>query len=272
MNTFIIRLFLILFVNDCLGQTFIIAHRGASASAVENSLQAFELAIKMGSDYIETDLHQTSDSVIVIMHDLSINRTCNIPKLVSKKHSQKKLLIKDLNYTEFSQLTFKNNSEHPPTLDSALKLINGRCKLLIELKKGSDYYPNIEKHILQIIKQNKAESWVNVIHSFDKKALLEIHSQNTGIKLQKLIVFKLPLSSFTFSKKFNKDNFDDWQGVNIYYLFAKKRTIKKLHKQGKTVYVWTVDKKQVVKRMLRRGVDGIITNNPEMVKRILSQT
>ncbi len=266
LRAFIVILFVI-YGCRCYAQTLVIAHRGASAYANENSLSAFELAIKMGADYIETDLHQTKDGMVVIMHDLSLNRTCSIPETKSGK-----LLIKEMEMSEFSKLTFKNSSEHPPTLDSAIKLINGRCKLLIELKKGSDYYPDIEKNILRIVKENNAESWVNVIHSFDKKALLKVHEQNTGVKLQRLIVFKLPLGSFNFSKKLNRDKFDTWQGVNIHYRFASRRTIKELHKQGKTVYVWTVNKKQAAKRMIKRGVDGIITNKPDMVKALINRS
>ena len=70
--------------------TLIIAHRGASAYAPENTLSAFEKAIQMGALVIETDVHQTKDSVIVIMHDLSVDRTTN-----------GKGLIKDLSSNEF---------------------------------------------------------------------------------------------------------------------------------------------------------------------------
>lgn len=247
----------------------IIAHRGASAYAPENTLEAFKKAIEMGADYIETDVHQTKDSVVVIMHDFSVNRTCEIPDSSGIK-SSKKILIKDLYLAQFSSLRIKEKSYPPPTLDSAIKFINGRCRLLIEIKKGSDYYPEIEKHILDIIYKNHAENWVNIIHSFDKNALLEINRQNTGITLQKLIVFKLPLASMTYSKNFNKDRFDSWQGVNVYYRFTSKKLIHRLHQQHKTVFSWTVNRSKAAKRLIKRGVDGIITNKPDMIKEIVA--
>jgi len=261
----------LIFVSNIFSQTLVIAHRGASAYCIENSLAAFEKAIQLGADYIETDVHQTKDCIVVIMHDLSVNRVCKVPTEISKKYGGRKILIKDISSFDFSTLVFKNSNENPPTLDAAIKLIKGRCKLLIELKKGSDYYPGIEQRIIKIIKDNDASEWVNVIHSFDKSALLNVNSQNTGIKLQKLIVFKLPLTSFNFSKKFNKDKFENWQGVNIYYPFVSKKIIRKLHKQNKTVYAWTVNKKRVAKRLIRIGVDGIITNKPDMVKEIIAK-
>ncbi len=242
-------------------QTYVIAHRGASAYKPENSISAFEEAIKMKADYIETDVHQTKDGIVVIMHDFTVNRTC--------RTCRKNDFIKNLSYAEFSRLKIRTTDEHPPSLDSAIKFINGRCKLLIEIKKGSDYYPGIESNILAIIKANHAESWVDIIHSFDKQALLNLQQQKTGAKLQKLIVFKFPLASFTFSKKGEKDDFSGWQGVNVYRTFASKRIIKKLHSQNKTVFVWTVNKKRKMKKLVRRGADGIITNKPDLARLII---
>jgi glycerophosphoryl diester phosphodiesterase len=236
----------------------VIAHRGASAYQPENSLSAFEEAIKMKTDYIETDVHQTKDGAVVIMHDFSVNRTCDVK-------GKKKIKIKELALSDFSSLKLKDCKEHPPTLDSAIKLINGRCKLLIELKKGSDVYPGIEENILRIIKENRAESWVDVIHSFDKKALLKLQEQQSGIELHRLVVFRFPLASFTFSK----NDLKNWKGVNSNVNFTSKRFVKKMHSQNKTVYSWTVDNERKMKKLLKRGVDGIITNRPDLARKVI---
>ncbi len=237
----------------------IIAHRGASEYAPENTLSSFEKAIEMGAQIIETDVHQTKDSVLVLMHDLSVDRTTNA-----------KGLIKDKNITEFKEASIIFNkttlTEHAPTLEEAIVLINGRCKLLIEIKKGNDYYPNIERHIVALIKKYNAQSWISTIHSFDKKTLLNIAKVDSNINLQKLIVFKLPLVSFNFDKHFNKDDFKNWEGVNVYYKFCSKRLIKKIHKLGKTVYVWTVNNPKKARKLAKRGVDGIITNKPDILE------
>jgi glycerophosphoryl diester phosphodiesterase len=238
----------------------IIAHRGASAYAPENTLPAFEKAIEMGATVIETDVQQTSDGVVVIMHDLSVNRTTN-----------GKGLIKNLTADYFKKLNChversRDTTIHPPTLEEAIIKINGRCKLLIELKKGSDYYPNIEKHIVDLIKKYNAQSWISTIHSFDKKALLNVAKLDSNINLQKLIVFNMPLVSFNFDKHFAKDDFRNWQGVNVYYRFCSKRVIRKIHKLGKTVYVWTVNNPSKARKLAKRGVDGIITNKPDILQ------
>jgi glycerophosphoryl diester phosphodiesterase len=244
---------------SCFSQNpIIIAHRGASAYAPENTLAAFEKAIKMGAKVIETDVHQTKDCVVVVMHDLSLDRTTN-----------GRGLIKDVLSGNFKQIEIQQKNKVqkmcPPTLEETILQINGRCQLLIEIKKGDDYYPGIEKNVVNLIHQYHAESWIKTIHSFDKKALLNVARQDSNINLQKLIVFKFPLVSFNFDKHFNKDDFKNWQGVNVYYRFCSKRVIRKIHQLGKTVYVWTVDKPKVARRLARLGVDGIITNKPDIL-------
>jgi len=247
----------------------IIAHRGASAYAPENTLASFEKAIEMGAMVIETDVHQTKDSVVVIMHDLSVDRTTN-----------GKGLIKDISSSDFKQLFVTSSvtlsgvegqvekqkeKMHPPTLEEAIQLINGRCKLLIELKKGNSYYPNIEKHIIDLIDKYNAHGWISTIHSFEKEPLINIAKRDSSINLQKLIVFNLPLVSFNFDKHFSKDDFKNWEGVNVYYKFCSRRVIKKIHKLGKTVYVWTVNNPRKARKLAKRGVDGIITNKPDIL-------
>jgi glycerophosphoryl diester phosphodiesterase len=258
-SLFAVKVFLLFSSVSFSQKPIIIAHRGASAYAPENTLASFEKAIEMGAEVIETDVHQTKDSVIVIMHDLSVDRTTNGQGF-----------IKDMSSNEFQQLFIRQQqirlNAHPPTLEETIIAINGRCKLLIELKKGNSYYPNIEKHIIDLINKYKAHSWMYTIHSFEKEALMNIAKRDSSINLQKLIVFKLPLVSFNFDKNFNKDDFNNWQGVNVHYRFCSKRVIRKIHGLGKTVYVWTVNKPRIARRMTRRGVDGIITNKPDILK------
>ncbi|MBA4240012.1 MAG: hypothetical protein C0448_04770 [Sphingobacteriaceae bacterium] len=260
-----VKLFLFFSFTSFSQNPIIIAHRGASAYAPENTLSSFEKAIQMGALIIETDVHQTKDSVVVIMHDLTVDRTTN-----------GKGLIKDMSSIDFNQLSIKqqkpvssseveNQNQNPPTLEETIQLINGRCKLLIELKKGNSYYPNIEKHIVDLITKYNAQSWISTIHSFEKEPLMNIAKRDSSINLQKLIVFNLPLVSFNFDKHFNKDDFKNWEGVNVYYKFCSKRVIRKIHKLGKTVYVWTVNNPRKARKLAKRGVDGIITNKPDIL-------
>lgn len=254
-KVFLFALSLFLMLDTFSQYPIIIAHRGASAYAPENTLQAFEKAIQMGAKVIETDVHQTKDSVVVVMHDLSVNRTTNGIGL-----------IKDFTKKEFEDLSVKKTNISPPSLEETIQLINGRCQLLIELKKGNDFYPGIEKRIIDLIHKYNAQSWIKTIHSFDKKALLNIAKADSNINLQKLIVFKLPLVSFTFDKHVRKDDFKNWEGVNVYYRFCTRRVIRKIHHLNKTVYVWTVNNPKKARKLAKKGVDGIITNKPDILQ------
>lgn len=260
-------LLLVVFVLVCVfvkaqkpDKCLVIAHRGASAYAPENTLEAFEKAIAQGADVIETDVHQTLDSVLILMHDRSVDRTTN-----------GKGRIKDLVLEQIRQMRIKgNNSTAIPTLEEAIKMINGRCKLLIEIKKGSDYYPGIEQRIVDLIKKYNAENWIYTIHSFNKKTLMKVNKADSNIVTQKLVVFNFPLvSSATYDKHSPRDDFRNWRGVNIFYPFVTRRTVKKMHKMGKKIFVWTVNKRRTVRRLKRIGVDGIIGNKPDMIKEIL---
>lgn len=253
--------FLICFAGTVSAQNpLIIAHRGASAYAPENTLAAFEKAIEMQATVIETDVHQTKDSVLVLMHDETVDRTTN-----------GKGRIKDMLYADFKKLVIcsplSGFTLHPPSLEEALKAIGNRAQLLIEIKRGSDYYPGIEKRVVDVIKHCQAESWANTIHSFEKQTLLNVAKADSHVNLQKLIVFKLPLVSFNFDKHVEKDDFKNWQGVNVYYRFCSRRLVRKVHKLGKTVYVWTVNSPRKARRCKRRGVDGIITNYPDIFEK-----
>jgi len=254
-------LFLIYFAGTVFSQNpLIIAHRGASAYAPENTLSAFEKAIEMQATVIEMDVHQTRDSVLVVMHDETVDRTTNGTGR-----------IKDLLYAEVKKLVIcsplSRATEHPPSLEEVLNTIGGRAQLLIEIKRGSDYYPGIEKRVVELIRRCQAESWANTIHSFEKQTLLNVARADSHVRLQKLIVFQLPLVSFSFDKHFEKDDFKSWKGVNVYYRFCSRRLVRHVHRLGKTVYVWTVNSPRKARRYKRRGVDGIITNYPDIFEK-----
>ena len=241
----------------------IIAHRGASNFAPENTMAAINIALNSNSDYIEIDVHQTLDTTLILMHDESLNRTTNGSGL-----------IKDKTYPEILKLdagqwfSQEYANEKVPTLESVLQLVNGRCNLIIEIKKGNDYYPGIEKNIINIIKKYNAEKWVT-IHSFSSEILKTVHAINPNIKLHKLVFAKFKFVPFIISTKPEKLNIEALDFVDTFsinYFFANKELIKLLKSKGKKINVWTVDDPQTAKDLIALGIDGIITNNPGILK------
>ena len=103
----------------------VIAHRGASKEALENSFEAFELAIEGGSARIELDVRLTKDCVPVVMHDKTLERTANSQSM-----------LEELTYAELSKCLLKNN-EKIPTLEETLDKFIGRVEFNVELKGGT---------------------------------------------------------------------------------------------------------------------------------------
>ena len=119
--------------------TYIWAHRGASAYAPENTLEAIKLAIDQKAEGIELDVHYTKDEVVVVIHDETIDRV-----------SDGKGFVKDFNYEELKSLTLIKNKAYPfcqiPTLEEVLQLLKPTNLILnIELKNAIFNYDGMEK-------------------------------------------------------------------------------------------------------------------------------
>jgi len=239
-------------------------HRGAAGLAPENTLAAIKAGLEQGVDRIEIDVHQTKDHKIVVLHDPSIDRTTN-----------GKGYVKDLSFYEIRKYSagawfgeqFKD--EKIPTLDEVLHLIKGKATLVIEIKAFDDYYKGIEKRVINTIHKYNAKDWT-AICSFDDEVLLKVHELDSNIVLHKLFILKFP-----FLKLFNDESFRivDFQyyhfvdEFSVYYPFANKRLIDKIHRLNKPINVWTVDDTVKINRLINLGVDGIITNHPEYFHR-----
>ena len=241
----------------------VIAHRGASTLAPENTIASINTALKLNPDRIEIDVQQTLDSIVVLMHDTTLDRTTN-------GHG----LIKEKTFNDISKLDagswFSNDfiGEKIPTLEDIIKLTNGKCQLIIEIKKGNDFYCDIEKHVLKSIENQNAENWVS-IHSFDYEILETIHHLNPNIRLHKLLLGKLKYIPFIISNKIEAVNIDEYPYIKEYtlnYVFANKDIIHLLKSHDKKVNVWTVNDSHTANQLIQLGVDGIITDTPNLLK------
>src|SRR6266850_7844739 len=127
----------------------IIAHRGASGDAPENTMAAFRLAMDSGADMIELDLHLSKDSALVVCHDSKLNRTARIKKTI------KQLTLKELKKLDVgSWFHPRFSGETIPTLEEVLKLTVNRIALNIEIKQGSSLYPGIEKQLIELLESS----------------------------------------------------------------------------------------------------------------------
>ncbi len=219
-------------------KTLVVAHRGGSLLAPENTLAAFKNAIKIGAAYIELDVHQTKDKVTVVIHDNTINRTTTGKGAVNKM-SFEKLRTYD------AGIKFSNEfaGEKVPTLDETLTLIDGKCNLLIEIKNPDDS-GIIEKDVVSLIQKHKAWSWC-VVQSFNYLAVYKVHQLDEKIKTALLFV----KPNINMIK--NNTEMSFLNGINIFQRFAGEKTIEKLHALNKTVFVWTVNNADRIEKMIK---------------------
>ncbi len=242
----------------------IVGHRGAGGLAPENTLAAIKIGLENKVDRIEIDVHQSLDGKIVVMHDETLDRTTN-----------GKGPIKSKTWDEISQLDagykfspeFKN--EQIPLLEDVIRFIDGRAALIIEIKGGSEYYPGIEQHVVDIIRENNTMDWC-IVHSFYTGVLEKLHEIEPELKLHKLFVVKFPLLPFMLVdgglEYYNFRKHSYITEYSLFYHFANRRIIKKIHNSGKKVNVWTVDDPKDANKLLKLKVDGIITNYPDRIK------
>lgn len=245
-----------------MGKLTITGHRGAGGLAPENTLASIQLALDLGVDRIEIDVQQTKDNEVIVLHDRTLRRTTNGFGFV-----------KLLNYSDIEKLSagVKFNrvyiDEKVPTLAQVIDLVDGKAELIIETKYSYLYYPNIERHILNVIKSKNAIDWCKII-SFNDRALFRIHKLNENIRTGKLFVGKhanLPLS---FDKGINFKPLRRYHFVDeiiVQHKYATQAIIDKVHEFGKELHVWTVNDPETIETLIKRGVDGIISDYPNLL-------
>ena len=234
----------------------ITAHRGGANLGNENTLSCIERGIASGAELVEIDVHLTKDGHVVVCHDPSVDRTTN-----------GKGMIEDMTLEQVRSFKIKDaeGQETPeciPTLEEVLQLINGRCMLLLEIKLNhKDQYPGISRKAIDAV--NAAGMHDKTIFQLFNDIILEdVHAIDPSIRLEKLIVCRLPfglcldgsLTRFSFEK------YAYAAAINPCVKVTSQRFVKDAHKAGKEVRIWTVDRWS----KLIPHVDGIITNDPIM--------
>lgn len=240
----------------------ITGHRGAGGLAPENTLASIQLALDLGVDRIEIDVQQTNDNVIIVLHDRTLRRTTDGFGFV-----------KNLDYADLLKYSagIKFNKvyvdEKIPTLEQVIDLINGRVELVIETKYSYLYYPNIERHILNIIKNKNAFEWCKII-SFNDRALFRVHKLNKQIRTGKLFVSKSPNLPLSYDTTINFKPLERYHFVDeiiVQHKYASQALIDKVHGFGKQLHVWTVNDSETIEKLINKGVDGIISDYPNLL-------
>lgn len=230
-------------------ETKVMAHRGASTEAPENTMAAFQKAIDDMADYIELDVQLTNNGEVIVMHDSNAYRTTGVDaNIVNMTYKEVKTLDAG------SWFSDEYVGENVPSLKEVLELTQGKIKLNIELKPA-DNGTALAKNTVRIIEKY---NMVNdcVITSFSESALKAVKTYNQEIKVGYIL-------SAAYGDFYDMKNVDFFS-VNA--AFLSKRTIDAIHNSGKQVYAWTVNNKDSIKNLTNKGVDGVITDNPVLAR------
>jgi glycerophosphoryl diester phosphodiesterase len=237
------------------------AHRGASHDAPENTLAAFRLAREMGADGVELDVQASKDGEAVIIHDFAVDRTTDGQGLVRDKTLAE---LKELDAGSWFDARFAG--QRIPTLQEVIVEVGHHLLLNIELKaKGLDN-PDLVAEVVRLIEDH------NLIHraivsSFNPFALRRVKRLNPRINTGLLYFFDLPanLVRALLIALADPDALHPEKRLvtQKYMTWAKER--------GYRVNVWTVDKPAKMKHFIALGVDGIITNHPDVLRKVLEK-
>ena len=241
------------------------AHRGASAYAPENTIEAVARALEIGVDRIEVDVATSKDGVVVCLHDETLNRTCQINGDPRDFRIDELVAVKA---NKGFEADFPNAVI--PTLESVIKLVNAQCELVIEIKSGDEHYPEIEKNVAELIAKQSAYKWA-LVHSFNDKVLDRLEIIDPQVRLQKLFVFRWRWPAIIQDFKFHAGKTSNYQveAFGVASNFVNRKLVEEIHDFGKQIHVWTVDEPKEMEKLIDLGVDGIITNKPDILKQVL---
>ncbi|HYT70870.1 MAG TPA: glycerophosphodiester phosphodiesterase [Gemmatimonadales bacterium] len=223
-----------------MSQALVIAHRGASAREVENSLAAFRAAGALGADAVELDVHATADGALFVHHDETVGALHHIPHLAAQRVRELRL----------------PNGEPIPTLAEALVAAGPKLQVFVEVKSLA---PRFDDRLFDVLAGGPNPSGY-AVHGFDHRIVRRLGLERPGLRCGVLSSSYLvkPLAALEDA------------GATI--LWQERRLVDKalvdtLHGAGMQILVWTVDDAAEMRGLLELGVDGICTNLPDVGRR-----
>jgi glycerophosphoryl diester phosphodiesterase len=236
-----------------------IAHRGASHEAPANTLAAFLLAIDLGADGIELDVHLSKDGHIVVIHDFDLAATTDGQGLVRDKTLAE---LKELDAGSWFGPVFAG--QRIPTLQEVIDAVGHRLLLNIELKTSGWSDDGLAAKVTHIVEQNGLVDRV-ILSSFNPLAVWRAKWRNPQIATGLLYTHDMPL--------FRRRAWSRWlvrpTALHPHYAMVDPHYVWWANRQGYKVDVWTVDDPGDMLRLMRQGVDIIITNRPDLLRAVM---
>ncbi len=226
------------------GRIQVAAHRGASATTPDNTRASLQKAIDIGADYVEIDVVETKDGVLIISHDLDLNRKCGIDRKIGEMTYDE---LKDLDIGSHFSPEF--SGERFMTLDEAIDMCDGKIKMNIELKPAPTDQQFVEKAVK--IFQN---------HNFYDKGFYASLNLDTLKAVEKIDPrINTCLDTFVAAGEIELCEVDIY---SIEATFLTDDLLDNIHDYEKTCWVWTVNDENNMDAVMDHPIEGIVTDDP----------
>jgi len=246
----------------------IVAHRGASAEAPENTLASFTLAWQRGADAVEGDFYLTRDGQIVTIHDKTTGRTANRDISVPNSTLAE---LKQLDFGSWKSSQYRG--ERIPTLGEVLAVVRAGKKIFIEVKCGPEIVPRLR----QVLAESGLDSQQTVVIAFDQNVIAAVKKHLPRIKAFWLVGYRRDKKTGIWSpsprqvlatlKSIKADGLDTQDNRRI----VNEAFVEKLRAANMEFHVWTVDDATAARYYQRLGVDSITTNRPREMRAVLGK-
>ena len=241
----------------------VVAHRGSSFDAPENTLAAAKLSIEMNADGSECDVYRTADGVIVLLHDDNLKRTTGLDKKVTECDYE---TISKLDAGSWKALKFV--SEKVPTLKEYLELFKGtNTRPVIEIKMEG-----IEKPVIDVVKEADMMDRVIVI-AFSENVVKKVRELEPSIPAAWLYGKKEDTWTVEQMADFltEKARYCNTNILDLNHGLLSPELLKILRNRGIFVWAWTVNEPERMETLLRWGIDSITTDRPDLLVEIMNR-
>jgi len=249
------------------GKPLIVAHRGASKEAPENTLAAMRLAFEKGADAVEADFRLTRDGKIVALHDASLKRTARVDRPVKEMTLAE---VRALDVGRWKGAQWKG--ETTPLLSEVLEILPPGKRLFLEVKVGREILPEMKR----VLRRAEVEPEQVVIITFSHDLAREAKKVLPRLKVHLLSSFKkhktgevTPTAEtlVRMARQAMLDGLDlDARGP------LDEAFVQTIRKAGLELHVWTVNRPALAARMQALGVDSITTDRPARIREHLTST
>lgn len=246
---------------DRIPKPLIIAHRGASAHAPENTLAAFRLALEHGADGIELDAKLTADGQVVVIHDQTVDRTTGGHGVVRKMTlAQLKKLDAGSSRKDSSQ------AERIPTLAEVFETVGGRTLINVEITNYTSVTDALPDRIAELVIRYGLQDSI-IFSSFHPLNLIRVRRRLPKVPAA---ILTLPGGAGSLLRGQLGSRFSP-AFMHPYFSDVNDKLVERAHARNRRVNVWTVNDRDQMLRLFNLKIDGIITDDPRLARCVLEE-